>query len=737
MCTNRGRTGISKRFFNFLGALCALGVASQAHAAPACAPAWVQPARSSDSDLLSLLKAVAPGTTWANVPVDTKARLQVSAKKRQASFRLNWNSDALTQKEVALLGCPTPEMVAAVDDYYRKSFDTIIPPTFALAGVSNSALRRALTRNYLASLAAFRTTLTYGGKLPNRDWDGVSRFDSIRMPDDGAFQDIRSYASDVVKELRAVRDQTLTEVERALMAQVLFDARAISRGGFSRDSFGGFDMNSACEVISLGGDIVLAYRGDHARPVIYSSDEDVLEEANAIYLHGTALKWLDVGTFASATKLGLCAGTFDQDVQTDIGGTGATEVAKDIIMMRQWWIERTSAIAGKPWSHYTAEDRAEIWDAFTADQHTEGTGSSMESYAKQLDGYRQSKVAAYRASALTALQLVFPDGHPLSAEQRSIVEQAIAKDLSFGAFTTNIAVALDTAQSTSNGPATQAWNSSLATRVQTLGGGYADADPVRPADQQAVDDMRQHVMNWLADRYRGYPIDIQSVFTRFTVTVTTENNATTNVSTGNIRFGVGTKRSLMEYYSLLLHEIRHAVAYALRATAADKAKIASDEGTAVEGSGVAAEELLREPFLRNLLKDDLSYALYALDFGVRDARFVATTDATLQKYLRACSPPANVDTVEASRQVAKQYGLTGVLADNLALRVHAGTQYFQYISAGVQVLSDLAFLQDRVDPSKATLVDPYLLFVCGLNTPARDDAYVGKLKACVAARGPH
>jgi hypothetical protein len=218
----------------------------------------------------------------------------------------------------------------------------------------------------------------------------------------------------------------------------------------------------------------------------------------------------------------------------------------------------------------------------------------------------------------------------------------------------------------------------------------------------------------------------------FQFTVTTGNNSETKADTGDMFIGVGTERSKMEYYSLLLHELRHAVNYAWQAKAPDKSKVGSDMGFAIEGSGVAAEALLLEPFLKQVLKNDLAYALYALDYGIRDVRFVATTDATLQRYFRSsCSGTNYANSIDFTKNIAVSYGLTGVLADNLALRAHAGTQYFQYIWDGEQVVADIAYLQHQVDPSGRRRVDPYVLFACGLNTPRRDTKYVEALKACM------
>jgi hypothetical protein len=694
-------------------------------------------AHATEGDLISLLKGVDVSATWESLSMARRNTLQAAANSRLQSFRSRWGPAALKQKEGSLLDCPSHEMLLAMDDFYRKSFSSVVAADFSLDKVPGSATRKLLVRSYLASMAALRSSQTYpNGPLPNRDWDGVSPFDSVRLPDEAVVQGIRDYATQLVADWRTLPAEALLPSEKALMRQVLYVVRAISEGGFSADSFGGFDMATACEIVGLGSDIVNGYRADKARPVIFTSDEDVVEEANAIYLHNTTLRWLDVGTFAAATNLDLCTGSFEEDVKANVAGAGATEVAHALILFRKWWIERNAALAKESTcSKYSAADRSAIWDAFTADQHVDTGATSMESYSAQLTVYREAKVATYQALASDALARVFPDAIVLTDAQRQAVMLAISQDRSFGSLTADVAAALDVAQKTTNGPAASAWNAQVATRVKTLGGGYKEGDPLRSSDKEAVEAMRARVTGWLAERYRGYPIDLRKVLDSIRFSPNSMNNAVTDGATGEIRFGIGTKRSLMEYYSLLLHEYRHAVAYVWRASAADKSSVVSDEGTALEGSGVAAEELLREPFLRQVLNDDLTYALYALDFGIRDARQVATTDATLQKYLRtSCVSGAKPDSLDFSRNIAISYGLTGVLADTLALRAHAGTQYFQYISAGIQVLDNIAFLQREIDPTNKMLVDPYLLFECSLNNPRRDDAYIGKLKACIASK---
>jgi hypothetical protein len=703
---------------------------------PTCSPdLWTQPADSGGTGVQALLKDIPLQTHWADLPKTTKAQLRLLADNRLAAFRARWAADALAKKETILLGCPTSEMTAAIDDYYRKTYDTILPAGFSLKDVKSTALVHALTRGYLAAMAVYRATLTYPvGKLDNRDWNGKSLFDSIRLPDQQTFDDIKQYNAGVVRELRNVDDSMLNATEQALKQQALFAARAAAVGAFTGDSFGGEDMQTVCEIVALHSDVVMGYRHDAGRPKIFATDDEVLREVNAVFLHNTRLKWLDVGTLASALNLVLCKGT-DDDLVKFVGDPGTNEVAKGMVLLRSWWVERVSASADaqSKCSIYSTQDRDQIWEAFSADQLSNNDGSSsMDSYKAQLDRYRSSMISRYRDVAKLALSSVFPDDRILSAGQRQQIVAMIDAETAFGLYSTKIMTALDAAQGTTGSPAASAWKAAISANVAMLGGNYAAGAPVRPDDEAAINAMFDQVKAWVANRYRGYPIDIASLYPAFTLTVTTDGNATTSTASGNIEFGVGVQRSKMEYYSLLIHELRHAVAGAWSATAPDKSKVVYDMGMVREGSGVAVEALLLGPFLKETLKNDLAYALYALDYGIRDARFTGTTDATLQKYFRTgCSGAKDLNTVDFTKAVGVNYGLTGPLADALALRAHVGTQYFQYVSGGVQVVDDINYLQSEIDPTGRHQIDPYVLFVCGLNNPRREATYVNALKVCM------
>jgi hypothetical protein len=373
-----------------------------------------------------------------------------------------------------------------------------------------------------------------------------------------------------------------------------------------------------------------------------------------------------------------------------------------------------------------------VWNAFAADQQYDNEGtSSMDDYRAELSRFVREKRSQYRTLGKMAIEAVFSGADALPAEQIAHVNAAIDAESAFGQLPEKIAAALDSAQGTVNGSARTLWTTILNKEVTYIGGNYGTNDPIRATDEAVIKSMFEEVKRWVAETHRGYPIDIASLYPSVTLTVTTDNNAFTEFP-GDIRLGVGTARSRYEHYSTLLHELRHAVAFAWEATATNKTLVRFDEGIAVEGSGVSSEDLLIQPFAQRAFAYKRAFLLIALAYAIRDARFVGTTDATLAKYYRpGCSGDGDVDTIQFAKQIAATYGLTGALADNVAIRAHAGTQYLQYIFGGLHIDDDIAWLQRQIDPSSQKRLDPYVLFACGLNTPSRDVDYVARLKACV------
>ena len=148
----------------------------------------------------------------------------------------------------------------------------------------------------------------------------------------------------------------------------------------------------------------------------------------------------------------------------------------------------------------------------------------------------------------------------LTASQRQRVIEMIDAETGFGLFIDKIAVALDEAQAANNGPSPVRLESWLLPQRRQDRRNFAE-------DERKVREMFEEVKAWIASRYVGYPIEIAPLFSKFRFNVNRASGAETYGSTGDIQFGIGVVRSKMEYYSLLLHELRHAVGFAWRATA--------------------------------------------------------------------------------------------------------------------------------------------------------------------------
>jgi hypothetical protein len=132
------------------------------NAAAACsAELWTPPIDSGGAGVQALLKSIPITTKWADIPIATKSQLQKLADDRLAAFRARWADAALAKKQMILLGCPTLEMSSAIDDYYRKTYNSFVPASFSLKDLKSAPLARALVRNYLGTIAASRATLTY------------------------------------------------------------------------------------------------------------------------------------------------------------------------------------------------------------------------------------------------------------------------------------------------------------------------------------------------------------------------------------------------------------------------------------------------------------------------------------------------------------------------------------------------------------------------------------------------
>jgi hypothetical protein len=686
-------------------------------------------------ELLGVLARVPDDAHWADVAPEAKLALGRAAAATQARFRDAWGQAALAAKEAALLECGTPETSRALDRFLGL---VLLPdrPGFRLAAVQDAALRTALVRVYLAAFAAERAAISYPDhRYPDLDWDGRSPFDSFAQPDAAAYADIRAYAGGVVASLRGVAGDALPPAERLVRERALFAARELAAGGFLRDGMGGRDLELPCQLSGAGSEIVLAYRDGAGPPAGLRDDAGVVAQFNAMYLPGTRLQWADTGTRAAALSYGLCTQDIEADIDEHVAPRHAA-AARAMHLLRRWWVDRLRALPLPPRTLYTDADRALVWDAFTSSQHTDNDGrETMEQLAQRTLALGAAQAARYRELATRAVAAIFPDDTVLRPAERARVLGEIGTLRQFASMRHAVAAVLDHAQDTVDGPAARAWEAAFRAHVAYLGGRVDPHGNVDPADVAQARAMFREVQAWLAKRYEGYPVAFAALFDRIGIVIDADASPFTGAD-GTIRLGLGVSRPLLEHYSQIIHESRHAVRAWTVAHAADPARVATDDGVALEGSGVAAEDLLRDEFLRATVHDELAVLLYQVEFGLRDARFIATTQATLQRYERGADPADARSTEEAARAVALAYGLTGPLADTLVQRAHAGTQYLQYVYAGERVKDDLAWLEHAIDPAGHVRLDPFILFACNQDTPQRDEAYVARLAACVKAARP-
>jgi hypothetical protein len=210
-------------------------------------------------------------------------------------------------------------------------------------------------------------------------------------------------------------------------------------------------MEQACDIASLYYDILSGYEGDQGRARIFATDEDVLREVNALYLPNIQLKWLDSGTRASAFS--YCAGTAQDRIKKEIGDPAPNDVAKGMILLQNWWIERVMNIPVEKCSIYSEQDRGRIWDAFSADQQFNNDGSSsIESYQTVLSKYTVDRAIRYHDYVRVALRQVFPNDAVLTSDERARILAIFDKRTDFGAFMKDIQLELDVAQGLTMGP---------------------------------------------------------------------------------------------------------------------------------------------------------------------------------------------------------------------------------------------------------------------------------------------
>jgi hypothetical protein len=671
-----------------------------------------------DLPMLELLREVPAGTRWADLDPALRAVLEVKARRQQKTYRDAFAFGGLREKVYDILETPTPEMLAAFDDHVRRRFVEEVPEDYAASSQMESpALLAALETFYVYSLAVARNDLILYKGLAPVDWDGVSRVEGIPIPDRFARDDLRAYGEELLADVRAIDDDGLAEVERAVLGRLTDYVRTLRAGSLTGVGWGGADMEAPYLLIYRFDDLVASR--DPARTGIYQSDDLLLEHANAIVQ--APMKWVDVGTVFSTVAYNWTQVMNMARINAIIGDTTASEVGKDYLLLVGWWRERLEAHpdAGAHCTIYSDAERAGLFESFSADMFFNRDGEhSLESYQSILGDFGASLAGRYQDYAVEAVAAVFPGDGDLDPAARAQVEAAI-RAAPLGAIQTTITSSLTDA--TGSPDAAQRFTAAMAT-LQFIGG-YTDPNaPVRPEEIAATGAMWEEVKDFLAARYDRDGFELRS---RVPATVTINAGPSTfSHRTLGITIGLGPRRSRAQLYSTLIHEAHHAINYSGDALV---------QGLAWEGAAVQAERQLLDPFLRHALAADPGMVpLYFVDFIVREARFTGTTAATLGVFLRdSCEPGSSPSTIEFAKQIAAGWGLPADALEMAALRAHRGTQYLQYIWGELMFRDLIGYLEEQIQPGVDNGIDPYDLAVCEMPFPARDPAAAARLAACL------
>lgn len=670
------------------------------------------------TDMTKLLARVPAGTAWKDVSPAVKARLERNAALYQSKVRHDWGTKGLDEKEARLVGAATPPMIENFDRVLKHLFAADVPADFVPStAVTNAPLLLELKRFYLVYCAE-RRHLLLSTNPDFKDWDGgpVTEF---LVRDVTATEEQKNYARAVQARIDAIPAAGLSDIEKRIVTKTRFLTRALAQAanGFSS---GGNDTRqmstAAANLYDFGAFHAQAPGGSK----LFTDDNDFLLALNATTFPGPML-YGNVGT-ADAFVWDQANYVEPEFLKSQGLDLATSQKAKNFVVLANWWKERVLALpeAQKRCTVYSPAENADIWEAFTADNFSNADGKqTMASYAATYQATVTLRNQRMNGVADMAIDSAFPSG--LTAQKKAQVKAAIHKSTRPAAIVETIVAALDTA--TGNTTASVAFKAKLT--ELTMIGGYAEGEALRPADLQAVNEMYDNVKKYIGVHYAGRTVDIAALLPP-SVVVTTSNGIFAGASpTGGatITVGVGTANNKAALYSTLLHESKHAIDFASKA---------SVQGAAWEGAAISAETLVHPKFIAEVMAaEGPKLPFYALSSELANVRTTATTDATLKVYLRKSCGPTDPDSNQFAKSIVEGYGYTDPATLTLrARRAHYGAQYLSYDYGQVIYVDLMTWLQGQLG-NAAPAIDPYLLQACGMPSPNKDAAAVAKLKSCL------
>ena len=589
-----------------------------------------------------------------------------------------------------------------IDRVLGVKFSAELPGGFNLQrDVVNADLANALVGIYLIEMSD-RAYLLYN-QPEFGGWDG-QKISEMPILDDVERKDLAAYATGIETRLRSLDESRLTPTERAVRDKSLFTTRSVKHlGDPPIGPYGTFELAA------------MHSWPPKRRP--YSEDRALLEAYNASMF----------ANFREVNRGTLGAFVYNYETEFDKKVLEENKMPPELIasVLKLGKLYRSRIFAhpdhDRPCTIYSPEERAAEWDRFTADQISNADGKeSMESYAQLFKKVAEARVPMIRQLAVDVVNRTFPPGSKLLTEaQRAAVIQRIAAE-------TRPAAMLDTTYEALNeATGTSAASGALkgAVDAQPRVGGYKDAEPLREADARAVNEMWEKTRTYLLKHYSGYELDLATLIPPRAKLSTTSEAA---LALGG-EVNIGLKKAYDNkaiLYSTLMHEMKHAI---------DQNSHRAVEGAALEGAATTVEYQVLPGFVQEAMADEGERLPIALLMNaIENVRFAATTDATLQLYLRK-SCDGEPDTVEFVKQIVASYGYTKPqVLEFRSQRAHNSIQYFRYDYGVLSYMDTMSFLERGV--GKGVKVDAFLLQACGLSSARKSDAHLEKLASCVKNR---
>ncbi len=661
----------------------------------------LQSAPQQNTDIQRLLDQIPEGASWQDLSPQLRAGFAANAADTLARDRRNWGLSGLNDK-LARLMKPTAAMRQNIDRALTDEFRSELPDGFVLArDVKQADLKRALLRIYL-DITDKRADMLHD--TPEyKSWDGrpVKEFRYFDHEHDKA---MRLWSEETQKILRSLDESRLTPTEQAILTKAKYRPRQHR-----------FDRPHVAEIGDP--DFASLYKlGRALRP--FATDTDLLSAYNASMF--SEVRSVDRGSVQSFAY--NYEAEFDETWLKDQGLSD--KLAKSILKLGHLFKTRTLAHADKDkrCTLYSADERAKTWDAFTAKMISNADGTeTMESYAKRHQPVAERRAAAIRELAKATLDALFPPDSPeLDATTRADITRALDAE-------TRPAAVLDTLRSALNKGSSSVAASKLeaAIKQQATVGGYESGGPVRKEDEQQVLEMWQKIRTYLEREYSGYAVDIAALVPKRPTLSTELTVGESFASSGGVTIGLKNSVNKASLYSTLLHEIKHMIDYGSNAVV---------EGAAWEGAATAVERVVWPRVIETAMANEAaSLPIARLVTEIDNVRFTATTDATLQVFLRESCDASEPDTIDVVKRIVAGYGYDDedFLLER-SKRAHNNSQYLEY-EYGLTMYTDLMeYLQAGVDP--APRIDPFLLQACGMPSPKKNENWIKRLKGCIAER---